>query len=335
MAENSINAEFIQAWLVSKLSERLGIESHEIDIREPFASYGLGSTEAVSLAGELAEWLGRKLSPALVYEYSTIEALARYLAVSTDESESATRAGQDREAKNEPIAIIGIGCRFPGANDPAAFWQLLRDGVDAIREVPADRFDQHAFYDPDPATPGKMNTRWGGFLGQVDQFDPHFFGISPREASRMDPQQRLLLEVTWEALQDAGQVPERLVGTQAGVFIGIATNDYGRLQWNDLERIDAYAGTGNAMSIAANRISYVFDFRGPSLAIDTACSSSLVAVHLACCSLRNGESTLALAGRREPDSLAGDCDRFHQSRRHGAGWALQSVRCPGQRLRSQ
>jgi myxalamid-type polyketide synthase MxaE and MxaD len=296
MAENSTKGEVIQAWLVSKLSERLGIESHEIDIREPFASYGLGSTEAVSLAGELAEWLGRKLSPALVYEYSTIETLARHLAESPEVSESATRVGQDREAKNEPIAIIGIGCRFPGANDPAAFWQLLRDGVDAICEVPADRFDPNAFYDPDPATPGKMNTRWGGFLGQVDQFDPNFFGISPREALRMDPQQRLLLEVTWEALQDAGQVPERLVGTQVGVFIGIATNDYGRLQWNDLERIDAYSGTGNASSIAANRISYLFDFRGPSLAIDTACSSSLVAVHLACCSLRNGESTLALAG---------------------------------------
>jgi len=296
MAEISSSAEVIQAWLVSKLSERLGIESREIDIREPFASYGLGSTEAVSLAGELADWLGGKLSPALVYEYPTIEALARHLAGSPDVSEAATGAGQEREAKNEPIAIIGIGCRFPGANDPPAFWHLLREGVDAIREVPADRFDQHAFYDPDPATPGKMNTRWGGFLGQVDQFDPSFFGISLREASRMDPQQRLLLEVTWEALQDAGQVPERLVGTQVGVFIGIATNDYGRLQWNDLERIDAYAGTGNALSIAANRISYLFDFRGPSLAIDTACSSSLVAVHLACSSLRNGESTLALAG---------------------------------------
>jgi len=296
MAENSANAEAIQAWLVSKLSERLGIAPHEIDIREPFASYGLGSTEAVSLAGELAEWLGRQLSPALVYEYPTIEALARHLAGSTDAPESATKVDQDREAKNEPIAIIGIGCRFPRANNPAAFWQLLRDGVDAICEVPADRFDQHAFYDPDPAVPGKMNTRWGGFLEQVDQFDPNFFGISPREALSMDPQQRLLLEVTWEALQDGGQVPERLVGTQAGVFIGIATNDYGRMQWDDLERIDAYSGTGNAMSIAANRISYVFDFRGPSLAIDTACSSSLVAVHLACCSLRNGESTLAIAG---------------------------------------
>jgi myxalamid-type polyketide synthase MxaE and MxaD len=296
MPENSTNAEVIRAWLVSKLSERLGVESQEIDIREPFASYGLGSTEAVRLAGELAEWLGRKLSPALAYEYPTIEALARHLAGSADASEPGARVAQDLQAKNEPIAIVGIGCRFPGANDPAAFWQLLRDGVDAIREVPADRFDQHAFYDPDPATPGKMNTRWGGFLGQVDRFDANFFGISPREALRMDPQQRLLLEVTWEALQDAGQVPERLAGTQTGVFIGISTNDYGRLQWDDLERIDAYAGTGNALSIAANRISYLLDFRGPSLAIDTACSSSLVAVHLACRSLRNGESTLALAG---------------------------------------
>ncbi len=203
----------IQAWLVSKLSERLGIEQTEIDIREPLASYGLGSTEAVSLAGELAEWLGRELSPTLAYEYPTIEALARHLAGSPDLPESATEIGQDREEANESIAIIGIGCRFPGAKDASAFWQLLRNGGDAIREVPADRFDHHAFYDPDPAMPGKMNTRWGGFLDQVDQFDPNFFGISPREALRMDPQQRLLLEVTWEALQDAGQVPERLAGT--------------------------------------------------------------------------------------------------------------------------
>ena len=296
MPEKSANTEVIQAWLVAKLSERLELEPHEIDVREPLASYGLGSTEAVSLAGELAEWLGRQLSPALVYEYPTIEALARHLAGSSDVSASAARGGQHQEATSEPIAIIGVGCRFPGANDPTAFWQLLRNGVDAIREVPADRFDQHAFYDADPAVPGKMNTRWGGFLEQVDQFDANFFGISPREALRMDPQQRLLLEVTWEALQDAGQVPERLAGTPTGVFVGIATNDYGRLQWNDLARIDAYAGTGNALSIAANRISYLFDFRGPSIALDTACSSSLVAVHLACCSLRSGESTLALAG---------------------------------------
>jgi acyl transferase domain-containing protein/acyl carrier protein len=296
MAENPASAEVIQAWLVSKLSERLGIDAQDIDIREPFASYGLGSTEAVSLAGELAAWLGRKLSPALVYEYPTIEALARYLAGLSNPGPPAESSHQDRLAIAEPIAIIGIGCRFPGAKGPEAFWQLLRDGVDVITEVPADRFDQHAFYDADPTVPGKMNTRWGGFLAQVDQFDPDFFGISPREAVRMDPQQRFLLELAWEALQDAGQVPEQLAGSAVGVFMGIATNDYGRQQWNDLKGIDAYAGTGNALSIAANRISYLYDFRGPSLAVDTACSSSLVAVHLACSSLRNGESTLALAG---------------------------------------
>ena len=293
---DSRTAEVIQAWLVSKLSERLGLDSHEIDVREPFSSYGLGSTEAVSLSGELAEWLGRKLSPALAYEYPTIETLARHLAESPEASESTPRADRNREATTEPIAIIGIGCRFPGAHGAQAFWQLLREGVDAITEVPAERFDLHSFYDPDPAAPGKINTRWGGFLDQVDQFDPHFFGISPREALRMDPQQRLLLEVTWEALEDAGQAPERLTGTHTGVFIGASTNDYSRIQFSDLSCIDAYAGTGNAMSIAANRISYLFDFRGPSIAIDTACSSSLVAVHLACSSLWNGESTLALAG---------------------------------------
>jgi myxalamid-type polyketide synthase MxaD len=289
-------AEVIQTWLVSRLTELLGIESREIDVREPFASYGLGSTEVVSLSGDLAEWLGRQISPALAYEYPTIETLAQYLAGSLEVVESDPGVGQDREATAEPIAIIGIGCRFPGANGPEAFWRLLRDGVDAISEVPAERFNLHDFYDPNPATPGKMNTRWGGFLEQVDQFDPHFFGISPREAARMDPQQRLLLEVAWEALEDAGQAPERLSGAQTGVFIGISTNEYSRIQFNDLSRIDAYAGTGNALSIAANRISYLFDFRGPSIALDTACSSSLVAVHLACCSLRNGESTLALAG---------------------------------------
>ncbi len=293
---DSPSAAVIQAWLVSKLSERLGIESHEIDVREPFSSYGLGSTEAVGLSGELAEWLGRKLSPALAYEYPTIETLARHLAESPEASEPTPRVEQNREATNEPIAIIGIGCRFPGAHGPEAFWQLLRDGVDAITEVPAERFDLHSFYDPDPATPGKINTRWGGFLDRVDHFDPHFFGVSPREALRMDPQQRLLLEVTWEALEDAGQAPDRLTASRTGVFIGISTNDYSRIQFSDLSRIDAYAGTGNAMSIAANRISYLFDFRGPSIAIDTACSSSLVAVHLACSSLWNGESTLALAG---------------------------------------
>jgi len=289
-------AATIQAWLVAKLSELLEIEANEIDVGEPFASYGLGSTELVSLSGDLAQWLGRDLPAELAYEFPTIEALARGLADSSRPSQPATEASRVREANAEAIAIIGIGCRFPGAQDAQAFWNLLRNGVDAIREVPADRFNLHDFYDPDPAAPGKIVTRWGGFIEHVDQFDAHFFGISPREAARMDPQQRLLLEVAWEALEDAGQVREHLAGTPTGVFIGVSNNDYGRIQFNDLDRIDAYAGTGNALSIAANRISYVFDFRGPSIAIDTACSSSLVAVHQACNSLRSGESTLALAG---------------------------------------
>jgi myxalamid-type polyketide synthase MxaE and MxaD len=289
-------AATIQAWLVSKLSELLEIGANEIDVGEPFASYGLGSTELVSLSGDLAQWLGRDLPAELAYEFPTIEALARGLADSSSPSQPATEASRVREANAEAIAIIGIGCRFPGAEDARAFWNLLRNGVDAIREVPAQRFNLHDFYDPDPAAPGKIVTRWGGFIEHVDQFDAHFFGISPREAARMDPQQRLLLEVAWEALEDAGQVREHFAGTPTGVFIGISNNDYGRIQFNDLDRIDAYAGTGNALSIAANRISYVFDFRGPSIAIDTACSSSLVAVHQACNSLRSGESTLALAG---------------------------------------
>ncbi len=198
--------------------------------------------------------------------------------------------------KLEPIAIIGIGCRFPGgAESPETFWQLLRDGIDAITEVPPSRWDVSQYYDPDPAQPGKTNTRWGGFLSQIDQFDPQFFGIAPREAITMDPQQRLLLEVAWEALEDGGQIPDRLRGSQTGVFIGIGTHDYSIRLWQHPVN-DPYATTGTGNCIAANRISYLFDFKGPSLAIDTACSSSLVAVHLACQSLWTGESSLALAG---------------------------------------
>jgi myxalamid-type polyketide synthase MxaB len=198
--------------------------------------------------------------------------------------------------KLEPIAIIGIGCRFPGGvHNPSSFWDLLREGIDAITEVPLSRWDAATFYDPDPTKPNKTNTRWGGFLEAVDCFDPQFFGIAPREAITMDPQQRLLLEVTWEALEDAGQIPERLRGSQTGVFIGIGTHDYSIRMWQHPVN-DPYATTGTGNCIAANRISYVFDFKGPSLAVDTACSSSLVAVHLACQSLWCGESSMALAG---------------------------------------
>ncbi|TWT32734.1 type I polyketide synthase [Blastopirellula retiformator] len=197
---------------------------------------------------------------------------------------------------HSPIAVVGVGCRFPGASDPAAYWELLAGGVDAIRQTPADRWDVDALYSSEPATPGKTSTRWGGFLDDVADFDPAFFGISGREAEKMDPQQRLLLEVAWEALENAGAPVDSLADSPTGVFVGISNSDYARLMFRGLDSLTAYSATGTSLSIAANRLSYVFNFRGPSVAIDTACSSSLVAVHLACQSLQSGESNLALAG---------------------------------------
>lgn len=192
-------------------------------------------------------------------------------------------------AKTEPIAIVGLGLRMPGgANDPEAFWQLLRDGVDAISPVPASRWTVD---DPD-----QMQARAGGFIDPIDHFDPHFFGIAPREAMGLDPQQRLLLEVSWEALERAGQAPDKLVGSPTGVFIGISGSDYLRLALSDPGNTDLYFITGGVFSVAAGRLSYTLGLQGPSIAVDTACSSSLVAVHLACQSLRAGECNLALAG---------------------------------------
>lgn len=196
----------------------------------------------------------------------------------------------------EPIAIVGMAVRVPGATDVPAFWRLLCAGGCAIGDVPADRWDADAYHDPDPAAPGKTTCRRGGFLPTVDDFDPAFFRMSRREAVRVDPQQRLLLEVAWEALDDAGVVRGALAGRRAGVFVGVMSSDHGVRLWSDPRRIDEYAGTGSAASMAASRISYMFDLRGPSVAVGTACSSSLVAVHQACASLWADECELALAG---------------------------------------
>ena len=196
----------------------------------------------------------------------------------------------------EPIAIIGIGCRFPGASGPSAFWRLLATGTDAISEMPEGRFDLDALFDPRPQSPGKVVTRQGGFLRGLDLFDPTFFGISPREAHFVDPQQRLLLEVAHEAFEDAGVPRSRFAGSRTGVFVGMWTNDYEACMYEVSSDIDLYVLTGGGRYPASGRISYAFDLQGPSLTLDTACSSSLVAVHLACESLRRGESALALAG---------------------------------------
>ena len=207
-----------------------------------------------------------------------------------------SRLDEIERARTEPIAVVGLGCRFPGGADgPESFWSLLRDGVDAITEVPPERWSVDAFYDPDPDAPGKMYARHGGFVSGVDRFDPRFFGIAPREALSMDPQQRLLLEVAWEALEHAGQAPEELLDSDTGVFVGISTNDYA-FRGADISHLDAYFGSGNSMSAAAGRLSYVLGLQGPSVSLDTACSSSLVAVHLACQSLRSRECRLALVG---------------------------------------
>jgi acyl transferase domain-containing protein/acyl carrier protein len=196
----------------------------------------------------------------------------------------------------EPIAVIGIGCRFPTARGPEAFWQMLLEGRDAITEVPPDRWDVNAYYDADPQTPGKSYSRWGSFLDRVDEFDAAFFGISPREARHMDPRQRILLETAWEALLNAAQAPEQLSGSNTSVFIGHMVGDYYALETRNTAGIDSYVSTGNLDSILANRLSYVLNLQGPSLAVDTACSSSLVALYLACQSLRQDECRLALAG---------------------------------------
>jgi len=199
--------------------------------------------------------------------------------------------------RREPLAVIGMACRFPRTADtPDAFWRDLRDGFDAVSEVPSTRWDAHAWYDPDPTRPGRMNTRWGGFIEGVDRFDCDFFELSPREARCMDPQQRLVLQVAWEALEDAGQPPDRRSGREAGVFLGVSSSDYAMLDVDEETASDPFFVTGAAHSVFAGRLSHLFDLRGPSLAVDTACSSSLVATHLACRSLRGRECDLALVG---------------------------------------
>lgn len=201
------------------------------------------------------------------------------------------------QARREKIAIVGIGLRFPGgAVDVSSFWQQLVDGTDAISEIPPERWDVDAFYDPDPLVPGKMTARHGGFLDGIDRFDTEFFSIAPREAINTDPQQRLLLEVAWEALENAAQDPSQLHGSRTGVFVAISNSDYGRLLVRDTESIEAYAGAGGSYAVAAGRISYSLGLQGPCIAVDTACSGSLVALAQACTSLRSGHCDLALAG---------------------------------------
>lgn len=210
-----------------------------------------------------------------------------------------TKLATAQRQQHEAIAIVGMACRFPGdASTPQAFWNLLRDGVDAVTEVPLERWDISSYYDPNPDAVGKTYTRWGAFVDNVDRFDAAFFGISPREAISLDPQQRLLLEVTWEALENAGIAPSSLAGSATAVYMGITTADYAMRMAESagFRNGDAYTSSGTAHSVAAGRLSYFLGVHGPNAAIDTACSSSLVALHWAMQSLRKGEANMALAG---------------------------------------
>ena len=203
------------------------------------------------------------------------------------------------QAKKEPIAIIGAGYRLPGGvRDAESFWQVLRTGRDTVTEIPAERWDRDKYYDPDPDAAGKMYTRSGAFVADIDKFDPQFFGMAPREAASLDPQQRMLLEVAWEAFENAGYAPNKLTGSPTGVFVGFSNHDFADYlrDANGTTGIDPYSGTGGAACIAVGRISYVLGLNGPNFAVDTACSSSLVAIHTAIQNLRSGKTDLALAG---------------------------------------
>ncbi|KFG98142.1 beta-ketoacyl synthase [Burkholderia paludis] len=267
--------ELVQ-WCIERVAHLSGIAPGKLDPDAPFSTFGLDSKDAILLSGELQDWLGQPVSPTVVYDFPSIALLARHFcgaghAASDDTPVAAARAD---------IAIVGMGCRFPGASHPDAFWQRLLEGHDAV---------------------GASNARAGGLpttglLDQVDQFDAEFFGISAREAETMDPQQRLLLEVAWETFEHAGIVPRHLAGSRTAVIVGISNADYVRLAQEQDADVGPYVATGNALSVAANRIAYTLDLRGPSWAVDTACSSSLVAVHHACRALQRGESDAALAG---------------------------------------
>lgn len=313
----------ISDWLIQQIAEETGKQPEAIDCDRPFSSLGIKSMALMGLTAKLGGLTERSLPPMIGFDYPTVNALTRVLEAGDDLGPADMSAGipaispigtrerppaavpADAESPGpevppypaEPVAVVGIGCRFPGGCDtPEAFWRFLENRGDGITEVPKDRWDIDAYYDPNPDTSGKMNTRWGGFIDRIDQFDPAFFGISPREARGIDPQQRLVMQVGWEALENAGEIPDRLKESRTGVFIGISGSDYGRLLFKDPSRLDLYSGTGNATSIAANRLSYHLGLRGPSMAVDTACSSSLVALDLACGSLRENACDMALAG---------------------------------------
>jgi acyl transferase domain-containing protein/NADPH:quinone reductase-like Zn-dependent oxidoreductase/acyl carrier protein len=288
-------------YLRDVVAEVTRVDAAEIREDAGFFDLGMDSLMAVELRRRIEHGVGKEIPVTLVMDHPRLSDAAGYLlgdVLGLGEQASAPQpASVVRTRTDEPIAIVAVSCRFPGAPDPEAFWELLSGGVDAIQEVPEDRFDIDEFYDPDPETPGKTYTRFGGFLDGIDGFDPEFFGISPREAVWIEPQQRLMLETVWEGLERAGYAPATLRGSHTGVFAGVAANEYAHLLSSEsVDKIEPYFITGNALNAISGRVAFALGLEGPAVAVDTACSSALVAVHQACQALHSGDCDLALAG---------------------------------------
>jgi acyl transferase domain-containing protein/acyl-CoA synthetase (AMP-forming)/AMP-acid ligase II/acyl carrier protein len=300
----------IERFLRDRVAQLAKLPAEAIDTDTPLAQYGLDSLAATELAEALEAWLGEPVAATISYDHPTIRGIARALAGLTADAraESAAISGEDRR-ESEPFeprqpaqpngaaaAIIGMACRFPGADDLSAFWTLLQSGGDAVGEVPKTRWDPAGLAEALAGRAASSAGRFGGFVSGIEDFDAEFFGISAREATRMDPQQRLFLELVWHALEDAGIAPESLAGSDTGVFAAVCGSDHALVHGADLSRVDADFGTGHSGSVVANRVSYFLDLRGPSLAFDSACASSLVALQAARQSLASGEIQLAIVG---------------------------------------
>lgn len=287
-----MTVEQLRLWLRDWVRATTGTEDIDDDL--PMQSFGLSSRDVVALSGELERLLGTRLDPTIAYEYPTINGLSRRLVDGTPARNTVAPQLRERAVEHD-VAIVGMAARYPGANTLDEMWSMLVEGRDGLSEPPLGRWSEYAGDEVTSKRLEETNTT-GGYLNDISSFDAEFFGLSPLEAVNIDPQQRILLELTWEALEHAHIPANTLRGTSVGVFMGSSNNDYGMLIASDPAEAHPYALTGTASSVIANRISYAFDFRGPSVNVDTACSSSLVSTHQAVRALRHGDADVAIAG---------------------------------------